>query len=1692
MTSPPVPRFEGSGQHFKISFLSTIPSIEDDRLAEAASVEARLSADHLVDFVGWQEVTRWTTAVNGDPGLFDFGTGMDLRTGRYTTQMPGVHLCSANVQVVPVAAGYAEAIIALNGLVMTDTGMHAASGVQPAVVRSFSLSGVLSLNIGDFVSVWVHGDGGFAIGSQSGFSCGTVRTLAGFAATLEAPQRVNSIGNVSTGWTQLVGWETSGLSGRGGLFELGGGFDAAMGRYTAASAGVYYASAHIRLGGADSGHFGAALRTVGHDDEREMSRPFGDHEEDMIYKTTSPVGRPNRVIIPPIPAAVQHQSTDGSSSPKEESVGVSGVVYLDEADAVTVWVYADEDTSYTVSGESGFSLSYLGWTEDGLVGFLVNLWDGTRATPEGPRRIKTRSAWTELAVWHTIFERGAVLDEKGRIVPQFDSPSGRYTVATGGVYLTAAHVAGSELQHGPFSLMIAFNGDFELPSGLQAVDGRPSAFGATLHVAGLVQLQQNETLSVWVGGPYDATYVVGSATFSAVLLAADAAFSVMQPDIKQWRDIRDWATLDVDFRPEFFEWGPGGFRGTSVFSDARKADAGRYTIDSSGTTAGIYLATAKVSLSGANYGDFDVSMVINGNKNRDNGLTAHVGSGPYLGALEVPVSGLVQLGKGDYLSVSTYATADLSYSPSMDSAFSLVRMEPTAAAAAAKVGEQQIASTGWTEIVSWGTEEFYSEAQLMNQTFGEPLPVSIGLFNLGGHFDSGGRYSASDGSKQYLVAANILLEGCGAGIFGIKVAVNGRIQQKNGLQLTKAAESGKAYFNLNGLVSMQTAEYLSVWAFSSEDDSFSVSHSGFSVSLLGTSTKPVVGFSAGLVSPVEIDTEYWTEVKGWTTEEDGTPLFSADAEYAGFDGATARYTLCTVCPLKHPTSTVFMVSASLVYTGGNSLHRSAKIVINGELDVGFGIESARSARLGSDEGEVLVDSSAISGVVKLEAGDYVSLWVKQSDVSAETVTTTIGTESGFSLLILRGVTNPKDGKEGKALGFKSDLTPIGGWSELSGWNAVGSSGGTAALFNLGVQLDPQSRRYTAQAGIHLVSATVNVNGTDLGYFRLVVALNGVPNANNGMHAIDSNPSAGFADLTVSGVMKLADGDFISVWVYADADPDYTVDHSSGFSCAKVDTAEAFAADLQATQLVAAGNWTEVVGWGVSDCADMRGAAYCTSGTSGRGALFELGGAFEPVGGRFTAYLGGVYYVAAQIRLDGAAAGNFTVAIAQNGGVSAAQTLRAVSDASSPEFASFSLSGAVELSAGDFLSVWVGDDNTYTVNNTYRYTVNTQSGFSCVRLTGSRRLEAVSVGEQHVPSTMGLLPIMGSQEHTLRPWSFVASVNFSSGVFDPASGVFTVVEAGVFVVSPHVTLRFDANRTCALPERVSVATVVNGDFELETGLATVGPSRGIAYMGATVLLRLQAGDRLKLMIRAQSDTYCGDIMVNQSTLTLARIDSTAAAAAVLHNAAWYEVPYWETFGEMYRHGVFYRSQLLDMATGRLQVETGGVYLVSAQLRVDGISRGFFRVALGLNGPPDLHNGLQAVSSRPSPNFAEFSVSGLMLLAKGDFVSVWVYAHESESYTVHSQSGFSCARIDVTGETFAADLVVEQEVATALWVEISGWETNGAGGRAGLFDLGVGFDAATGRCTTPEAGTHYTAAQIRVDSGNSAYFQVSHAR
>ena len=152
----------------------------------------------------------------------------------------------------------------------------------------------------------------------------------------------------------------------------------------------------------------------------------------------------------------------------------------------------------------------------------------------------------------------------------------------------------------------------------------------------------------------------------------------------------------------------------------------------------------------------------------------------------------------------------------------------------------------------------------------------------------------------------------------------------------------------------------------------------------------------------------------------------------------------------------------------------------------------------------------------------------------------------------------------------------------------------------------------------------------IGYFRTIIAINSQLQVHNSLHAIAASSSFYEYTMNVNGLIHLTAGDYISVWIYSANDRFYYIDTDSGFSAFYLGSLYShigFANDMTRSVLYRRRGLYEIKYWGANNYP------YLFQGDS---SFFNGGN------GRFTAPCTGLYYAAANIRLDSATGASFMV------------------------------------------------------------------------------------------------------------------------------------------------------------------------------------------------------------------------------------------------------------------------------------------------------------------------------------------------------------------------------------------------------------------------------------------------------------------
>ena len=867
------------------------------------------------------------------------------------------------------------------------------------------MRGLLSLAAGDTVSVWIYAglEAPYKLSRDSDFTCVQLDTAAAFAASLAVGhQHVEgyAVGvgaaaddvvlgwedldawNVShtewglrvtetewDGWEQLTGWETAGIEGRGALFEHGGPgghsrhdvmeVNLTDGRFTVPESGLYLTYAQIRLDGAVGGPFELL---IGPDNDTQLwnSTPFINVSVDGAWEPQQ------AEVMDPVTGAVQmlwntsaYTSTrplgTGLRAVKHDgvlsaTVGLCGVLRLEEGQTLSVWVHAPPNSSYAVSTQSGWGAALI--ASSGFGADLSLLADDGSWYSESAEVLE--SGWNEVGGWATAGVPHAFKYFSG---PWFDMASGRYTAARLGLYLLSAQlsVIGAAADEYGFAIKLAFDGNLELPAALSAADSHPSPNFATLAVAGVTEMEAQEGVSLWVRA--DGEYTLSPAThFSVVDLHAvtnasvspsPIAFAVAYDGLAQrWSELSGWVMAETN------PLGSILFANNDEFDPA----SGRFT-----ARGGVYFASAQVHLLGADHGAFRAAVRINAEHSYD-GLRA--------GALQTDpqhhplgAAGLLKLDQYDFISVWVYADTDDSFAVAADSRFScmLVQKTETAKSFSARLHSPVHTDAGWMEIDNWfpaSPPRRFTGGAADRFYYGN-MAADVDLaWTLGDYPDAGGRYTA-DRAGVVLAAATLRLHGADAGVFRLVVGLNG--QTNDGLRGVHSGPAGEfMQLRLSGAIRLVPGDYVSVWVHADEDQSYTVkADSSFSCALMETAA----AFGAKLTTVQDVDPLDWVEVIGWETGGSAGRggLFALGG---GFEVATGRYTA--------EVAGLYIAAANIevVTVGGGEGSASAAIALNSVLAVGREARALQSAAFVQEGG------IAVTLLASLAIGDYLSVWVR--------------------------------------------------------------------------------------------------------------------------------------------------------------------------------------------------------------------------------------------------------------------------------------------------------------------------------------------------------------------------------------------------------------------------------------------------------------------------------------------------------------------------------------------------------------------------------------------------------------------------------------------------------------------------------------------------------------------------------------------
>ena len=163
----------------------------------------------------------------------------------------------------------------------------------------------------------------------------------------------------------------------------------------------------------------------------------------------------------------------------------------------------------------------------------------------------------------------------------------------------------------------------------------------------------------------------------------------------------------------------------------------------------------------------------------------------------------------------------------------------------------------------------------------------------------------------------------------------------------------------------------------------------------------------------------------------------------------------------------------------------------------------------------------------------------------------------------------------------------------------------------------------------------------------------------------------------------------------------------------------------------------------------------------------------------------------------------------------------------------------------------------------------------------------------------------------------------------------------------------------------------------------------------------------VMLKNGNTTLNGELTANG--LKINSLPSFAANANMTVSATqanvWIEATSWITSSatatQLHDEGNHF-----DETTGRFTAPVDGLYNFSSQVRIDAVSSGFVRVALAVNGVPDINGGFHAINiGTTNTLYQTLSINGVMKLSKDDTVSIFALTSEDNSWSIQVESGFN---------------------------------------------------------------------------------------
>ena len=764
----------------------------------------------------WVELNTWTQT--DQEGAFAFGNNLSPESGRYTVTRSGVHYIATNVIFLHTNGSKVEVLVAVNGIINTLNGLYATHHYPPDNF-TLNIAGAASLQRGQNISVFVKVAMAtkWQVSTKSGFSIVFIGSDFGIPAIHAVKGR--SLTFQTNRWVNINNWLRPKMKSET-LFENGGGWNPALGTYTAPVSGIYSVSGMIVLSNADVDLFGAYFQ-VNIGVNRRLPWTNGIQNTRWFYGTKPP--KVNNTI----------------------TMTVSGFVQLNRGDYVVVRVLSNMDFNWRIEAESSFSIFLVCplTVAYGCDGFLSRKSD---------MRIKSPAAntWEKIGGWATNSDLtiGLFLRNKGSFF--FEGLLGDLIIQHSGIYFVSVNIM---VKSTPQSFEIAMGvsphnrDNIEIVyNGLYAIENKPATVEGiyTLQFSGALFLTRDRKFHINVrSGSSKAFTILEGSGFAVARLIYPVEEPGFYSQISNLRIIGDGKWKNI------IGWKTSGAKGLHMDGHGFNPQQGEFRVP----LTGVYLASAQLVIRHTGKGrNTRAKLSVNGGFAPINGLESNHATG-FRDSVTISLSGAILLNEDQVVTVMVKAEVGSTLEIVGGSQFSLRYISEFIKAIgnmADRHSNETFVTPGWHELVTW-------------RTTGRG-----GQFQVGSIHQTNDRFEITE-SGIYVLTANIeFLKASGVVKIGI-VINSGKETAATAVGSLKDSNSYPLSLHLAVPLALRKDTYVSMYVYSDDSSRWVISsHSSRSTILVRPEPNTALqGFTAYIERNRTFTTfvggQEWVKIRQW-------------------------------------------------------------------------------------------------------------------------------------------------------------------------------------------------------------------------------------------------------------------------------------------------------------------------------------------------------------------------------------------------------------------------------------------------------------------------------------------------------------------------------------------------------------------------------------------------------------------------------------------------------------------------------------------------------------------------------------------------------------------------------------------------------------------------------------------------------------